>query len=108
VLRKVGKVLREMGEGTIRVEGHTDDVPIARVYQYRYPSNWELSSARAAVVVRFLHQKTGVDPTNMEAVGLAYYRPVASNATAEGRARNRRVEIIISPRLPVAGRSDQG
>jgi chemotaxis protein MotB len=75
----------------IDVEGNTDDIPI---HSGQYPSNWELSAARASTVVRFLIEK-GVSPTRLTAVGYADQRPIASNATAAGRARNRRVEIVL-------------
>ncbi|UUX51926.1 OmpA family protein [Nisaea acidiphila] len=79
----------------IIVEGHTDNVPISSGI---YPSNWELSSARAASVVRRL-VASGVDPKKLRAVGRAETEPEADNATPEGRARNRRVTLIITPRL---------
>ncbi|MFO7786345.1 MAG: OmpA family protein [Halospina sp.] len=75
----------------IVVTGHTDDVPITTD---RYPSNWELSSARAAQVVRFF-QKEGITPERMTAVGKAHTQPRTGNETAEGRARNRRVELLL-------------
>lgn len=75
----------------IRVEGHTDDVPISTA---AYPSNWELSAARAASVVSLLMQQ-GVEPTRLSVIGLGQYHPVVSNATAEGRNRNRRVLLVI-------------
>lgn len=76
----------------VRVEGHTDNVPI---HNSLYPSNWELSAARAVGVVRFLIESGGMDPGRLSAVGYGEYRPIASNATAEGRARNRRVDIVL-------------
>jgi chemotaxis protein MotB len=75
----------------IDVEGNTDDVPI---HGGLYPSNWELSTARASTVVRFLAQH-GVSPARLTATGYAEQHPMASNATAAGRARNRRVEIVM-------------
>lgn len=78
-------------DARISVEGHTDDVPIATE---QFPSNWELSSARAASVLRFLAGQ-GIDTERMRAVGYAETRPVATNDTAEGRAQNRRVEITV-------------
>ncbi|MFS8572384.1 MAG: OmpA family protein [Clostridia bacterium] len=76
----------------IRVEGHTDNVPI---HNERFPSNWELSTARAVTVLRFLIQVGGLDPGRLSAVGYGEYRPIASNDTPEGRARNRRVDIVL-------------
>jgi chemotaxis protein MotB len=75
----------------IRVEGHTDNVPIHRE---PYPSNWELSAARAASVVR-LFQGKGIDPKRLEVVGYGEYHPVAYNSTPEGRAKNRRIAIVM-------------
>ncbi len=76
----------------IRVEGYTDNVPI---HSRSYPSNWELSSARAAYVVRVLAQDYGIWPARLSAVGYGEYHPAFSNATAAGRARNRRVDIVL-------------
>ena len=77
----------------LTVEGHTDDIPIATE---QFPSNWELSASRASYVVRFLIEQ-GIAPQRLRAVGYAEARPIADNATAEGRARNRRVVLIIHP-----------
>jgi chemotaxis protein MotB len=76
----------------IRIEGHTDDVPI---HSALYASNWELSSARASAITRFLLEHSNVNPAQLSAAGYAEFHPVASNATAEGRARNRRVDIVF-------------
>ncbi|PYG04060.1 MULTISPECIES: flagellar motor protein MotD [unclassified Thioalkalivibrio] len=80
----------------IHVEGHTDNVPITTAV---YPSNWELSAARAATVVRMFEQQ-GMDPADMVALGHGEYRPVADNETAAGRAENRRVAIVVLPGAP--------
>jgi len=82
--------------GRIEVEGHTDNVPIRTS---RFPSNWELSAARAIAVVRHL-RAAGLAPGRLKAVGYGENRPVAPNATAKGRARNRRVAIVLVPRGP--------
>jgi chemotaxis protein MotB len=76
----------------IRVEGHTDNIPIATPL---YPSNWELSSARATTVVRYLAEQADIAPQRLIAAGLGEVRPVAPNDTREGRARNRRVDLVI-------------
>lgn len=89
-LRAVGKVLSEV-PNDIQVEGFTDNTPISTP---AYPSNWELSSARASSVVR-LFVDSGVPPERLVAVGYGEFRPVDSNATAEGKARNRRVTVMI-------------
>lgn len=90
VLQALDEVVLDF-DGEISVEGHTDNVPINT---QRFPSNWELSSARAISVVRFL-QRQGVDPSRLRAVGYADSRPLANNDTAAGRAANRRVELLL-------------
>jgi chemotaxis protein MotB len=76
----------------IRVEGHTDTIPIATPL---YPSNWELSSARATTVGRYLAEHSEIDPRRLIAAGYGEFRPVAPNDTREGRARNRRVDLVV-------------
>jgi len=98
VLARVGAVLAKAHDKTIRIEGFTDNVPPGPRLRNRYPTNWELSTARATNVVRFLQDSAGVNPAMMEAVGMGQYHPVASNKTAGGRSRNRRIEIILAPR----------
>jgi chemotaxis protein MotB len=75
-----------------RVEGHTDNIPIGGG---KYPSNWELSAARASAVVRALISRAGMDPTRMSAIGYGEFRPIADNSTVEGRKANRRIDIMI-------------
>ncbi len=104
ILKKVGEALKNIKGKKIRVTGHTDPVPIRPDYQHKFPSNWELSAARAASVVRYFQEKIGLDPNDMEAVGRSFYQPEASNDTKEGRARNRRVEIMIAPQMEVKGK----
>ena len=94
VLQKVGDALIGYESKIIRVVGHTDDVPIAKSLQGVFPTNWELSVARATNVVRFL-QDVGIPPERLVASGRGEYDPVASNDTAEGRQTNRRIEIIL-------------
>jgi chemotaxis protein MotB len=103
VLTRVGDILKDVKDKRIVVEGHTDDVPISPALKSRFPTNWELSTARAVVVVRYLQEKVGIDPSLLWASGLSEYHPVADNATEEGKARNRRIEIILKPILPLAG-----
>lgn len=91
VLQRMAKVLSDAGYD-ITVEGHTDSVPVRR--NARYPSNWELSSARAGSVVRYL-QANGIAKGHLKAVGYADARPIADNRSADGRARNRRVELVV-------------
>lgn len=97
VLKRVGDILKKVTEKEIRVEGHTDNVPIGPRLQKKFPTNWELSTARATEVVRFLQDTTGVDAKLLSAVGYSKNRPVASNDTAEGRTSNRRIEIVLLP-----------
>ena len=93
VLTKVGDALKGYEDKIIRVVGHTDNVPVAKSLQKMYPSNWELSVARATNVVRYL-QQVGVPPERMVPSGRAEYDPVAPNDTPEGRQKNRRIEIM--------------
>ncbi len=101
ILKKVGEVLKKIKEKRIRIIGHTDNIPIHPDYQYKFPTNWELSAARAASVVKYFQEYISLDAKDMEAVGRSFYQPIASNETEEGRALNRRVEIIIAPRMEV-------
>ena len=91
IILEVAQLLKEY-DNPIHVEGFTDDIPIQNEF---YPSNWELSAARAAAIVRVL-ELGDVESNRMAAVGYAEYRPVADNSTEEGRAKNRRVALIIS------------
>ena len=97
VLKRVGNILKNSKNKIIRVEGHTDNVPVQRMKD-QFPTNWELSTARATNVVRFLQDEVKMDPTMLEAVGLGEYHPVAGNDTKEGRAQNRRIEISLLPK----------
>lgn len=91
IVEKISEILMPF-ENPIQVEGFTDNLPISTV---QYPTNWELSAARAASIVRMLVMG-GVQPERLAAVGYGEYQPVADNAAAEGRARNRRVVLVIS------------
>ena len=95
VLRKVAAVLAQHPNIKVHVIGHTDNVPIRAAARNRFPSNWELSTTRATAAVRFLTEIAGVDPRRLGAVGYGEFRPVADNTTPEGRARNRRIAIVI-------------
>ncbi|HUU30932.1 MAG TPA: OmpA family protein [Phycisphaerae bacterium] len=97
VLDKIAGVLnRDYATYKIRVEGHTDDQPIVKSKKL-WQDNWDLSCNRAMAVLRHLVQK-GVDPKRAYAAGYSYYKPVASNSTPAGRAKNRRVAIVVAPR----------
>ena len=101
VLSKIAEFLGKQKDKMIQVEGHTDNRPIKGNLLRRYPSNWELSFARAIAIVKFLESKN-ISPERMSATGYSFYRPVANNDTKEGRAKNRRTEILLSsPRVPV-------
>lgn len=91
ILTKLAEIVRELPDNPIYIEGHTDNVPIQTL---EFPSNWELSAARAASVVRRLIQH-GVSPARMAAVGFGEHHPVADNSTEVGRYRNRRVVLVL-------------
>ncbi len=95
VLKKVGKALAPYPDKIIRVVGHTDDVPLTKARQKLFPTNWELSVARATHVVRFLQDQCKIDPERLVAAGRGPYQPVASNTSSEGRQKNRRIEIML-------------
>jgi chemotaxis protein MotB len=97
VLDKVGAVLKKAENKLIIVQGHTDNVPIKGRLAERFPTNWELSAARAVHVARFLQDTAGLDPDRLSAAGFSEYRPKADNSTAEGRQKNRRIEIVLAP-----------
>ena len=97
ILERIGKVLKNTKNKIIRIEGHTDNVSIKPLLQKQFPTNWELSTARATNVVRFLQEKTGVEPIRLQVIGMSEYHPVATNATPVGRSRNRRIEINLMP-----------
>lgn len=90
VLKKIAAILAKI-PSEVNVEGYTDNVPIKT---FTFPSNWELSAARAASVVR-LFTETNIDPQRLKAIGFGEYQPIASNATAKGRSKNRRVTIVV-------------
>lgn len=92
MLVKIAGILGRLPNPII-VEGHTDNIPINTVF---FPSNWELSVARAVRVVRFLSEAVNLPSNRFVAMGYGQYQPIASNETAEGRAKNRRVNIVIS------------
>jgi len=102
ILRRVGEILKGVRDKVVRIEGHTDNVPIGAALQVRFATNWELSTARATVVARFLQDKVGLDSSRLSATGYGEHRPVAPNDTDEGRAQNRRIEIILAPLPPAA------
>jgi chemotaxis protein MotB len=94
-LAKLAAVLNLNSDVAINIEGHTDSIPI----KGRFKDNWDLSTARANAIVRILVDNYKVDPVRVEASGHSYYDPLDSNSSPEGRAKNRRTEIILSPKL---------
>ena len=94
ILNKMVETLKSVNDKAIRIEGHTDNVQISGALLRTFPSNWELSAVRAINVTKFL-QEQGIDPVNLSAAAFADYKPVADNSTKEGRAKNRRIEIIL-------------
>ena len=101
VIDKIASALTQI-EGKISVEGHTDNVPIST---FAYPSNWDLSAARSVAVVRRMLDIAALQPTRVTASGFADTRPQAINSTSDGRARNRRVEIVV--KQPLDDQSNQ-
>jgi chemotaxis protein MotB len=97
VLGKVIEILKTVNDKSIRIEGHTDNKPIVGPLTQRYPTNWELSAARAITVSRYL-EKQGIEPALLSASAFGEFKPVADNATPEGRAKNRRIEIVLVPK----------
>ncbi|HEX9240963.1 MAG TPA: OmpA family protein [Anaeromyxobacter sp.] len=93
-LRKVADALRLLQGKLVRVEGHTDNLPTNP--GGAFPTNWELSTARALAVLRFM-QESGVDPTRLSAAGFGEFQPISANDSTEGRSLNRRIEIILVP-----------
>ena len=94
-LQTVAQALNNNPDINVVVEGHTDSIPIKRAFE----DNWALSVARATSIVRLLTNTYAVDPTRVTASGRSYFEPVDTNSTPEGRARNRRTEIILAPKL---------
>jgi chemotaxis protein MotB len=93
LMDKIGQIIKTV-KAPVEIEGHTDNVPIRTA---SYPSNWELSTARAVNVLRFLIERHAISTQKLSAVGFASYQPAASNASVQWRAKNRRVEIIFKP-----------
>jgi chemotaxis protein MotB len=97
VLQKVIDVLKGVKDRVIRVEGHTDNLKIFGNLAKKYSTNWELSAARAINVTKYL-QSQGIDPNILSATAFGEYKSVATNDTEEGRAQNRRIEIVLIPK----------
>ncbi len=97
VLDKVGFVLKDITDRKIMIEGHTDNEPLKASSKKYFASNWELSAFRATAVVRYLQESVNIDTRLLSATGYSMYQPVAPNDTPEGRQKNRRIEIILTP-----------
>lgn len=96
-VQELGKVLAENKEIAVLIEGHTDNVPYASSGVIN--SNWDLSTKRATAIINILVENASIPKENLTAAGRSEYAPIASNATAEGRATNRRIEVILAPKL---------
>ena len=107
VLKRVGAVLKRAEDREVVVQGHTDNVPIVGRLAERFPTNWELSAARAVNVTRFLQDAVGMDPSRLSASAFSEYQPRSENETDEGRQENRRIEIVLAP-LPEAVEDSEG
>lgn len=94
-LKKIAGVLKtDIANEMVRIEGHTDSDPIKK-QKDKYPSNWELSTARASTVLHYMVEECGISPTRIYIAGFGQYQPVADNKTKTGKAQNRRVEFVI-------------
>jgi len=97
VLRKVGAQLAKIEDKRIQIEGHTDNDPIGGKLKEKFSTNWELSTSRALAVVHFLQSEVGMNAQRLSGAGYGEFQPVALNDTAEGKAVNRRIEIVLLP-----------
>lgn len=97
VILRLAESFKDNQGQMIVVQGHTDDVKIGGALLNKFPTNWELSAARATAVVRLLQDKGEIDPARLTASGFSFYKPVASNETEEDRKQNRRIEIMLMP-----------
>lgn len=96
-VQQLGSVLAENPDIAILIEGHTDNVPYKGNAQLS--GNWDLSTKRATAIVNILRENASINPENLTAAGRGEYAPIASNDTAEGKAKNRRIEVILTPKL---------
>ncbi|MDW5290623.1 flagellar motor protein MotB [Formosa sp. PL04] len=96
-VEQLGAVLSENPDIAVLIEGHTDDVPYKGTGQLS--GNWDLSTKRATAIVNILRENSGINPENLTAAGRGEFAPVASNSAAEGRAKNRRIEVVLTPKL---------
>ena len=96
-LYKLASILKEMEDRKIMIEGHTDNTKISGSLRKEYPTNWDLSAKRSVNVVKYLISEVGIAPERLAAVAYGEYQPVASNASSEGRDKNRRIVIDVLP-----------
>jgi len=96
ILLTFAESIQEDKDHNILVEGHTDNVGVGPALKSKFPSNWELSTARSSAVVRFLQEKGSIEPERLSAIGFSYFKPVAANDDEESRSQNRRIEIILT------------
>ena len=96
-VQQLGSVLAQNPDIAVLIEGHTDNVPYGGTGQLT--DNWDLSTKRATSIVQILRENSGIDPFNLTAAGRGEYAPVTTNATTEGKAKNRRIEVILTPKL---------
>lgn len=96
-VKQLGSVLAVNPDIAVLIEGHTDNVPYTGTGQLS--GNWDLSTKRATAIVEILRENSGINPENLTAAGRGEYAPIASNETAEGKAKNRRIEVILTPKL---------
>lgn len=96
-VQQLGQVLAQNPDIAVLIEGHTDNVPYGGTGQLT--DNWDLSTKRATSIVQILRENSGIDASNLTAAGRGEYAPIASNQTAEGKAKNRRIEVILTPKL---------
>lgn len=100
VLQRVGEVLAKVKDKKIQVSGHTDDAPITdKKLREKFPTNWELAAARAINVVRYLEEKAKVPGRSLVVAAYGPWEPITSNKNASGRARNRRIEVVLTPAM---------
>jgi chemotaxis protein MotB len=105
VFAKIGAVLAKASDRRVDVQGHTDNVPITGALARRFPTNWELSAARATNVVRFLQEQAKLDPRRLSASAHGEFQPKGPNDTDAGRRQNRRIEILLIP-IPLAAQPE--
>lgn len=96
-VQQLGQVLEQNGDIAVLIEGHTDNVPYGGSGQLT--NNWDLSTKRATSIVQILRENPGIDPSNLTAAGRGEFAPIAGNETSEGKAKNRRIEVILTPKL---------